>query len=137
LPIAVGLALASRKIKIYCLISDGESAEGSIWESLRIAKEQNLLNLKVLVNANGFCAYGYVNISLLKKRFEGFGYKVKLINDGHDIKKIISELKADSKVMEILIFKTNSSQFKFLKGVDAHYKIMNDEEYKEAIGELK
>jgi len=35
LPVAVGRAIANPRRKVYCLISDGECAEGSIWESLR------------------------------------------------------------------------------------------------------
>ena len=45
LPVAVGRALANPDIKVYCLISDGECAEGSIWESLRFIKENKLDNL--------------------------------------------------------------------------------------------
>ena len=47
LPIAVGHALANRSKNVYCMISDGESAEGSIWESLRFARVQKLDNLKI------------------------------------------------------------------------------------------
>jgi transketolase len=57
LPIAVGMALADRTKNVYCLISDGECAEGSIWEALRIASEQQLTNLKVYVNWNGWAAF--------------------------------------------------------------------------------
>ena len=45
--IAVGMALSDRTKNVYCMISDGECAEGSIFEALRIASEQNLTNLKV------------------------------------------------------------------------------------------
>lgn len=57
LPIAVGMALADRSRNVYCLISDGECAEGSIQEALRIAHENNLNNLKIYLNFNGFAAY--------------------------------------------------------------------------------
>src|SRR3989338_1534763 len=40
LPIAVGMALADRTKSVYCIISDGEISEGSIWEAFRIASEQ-------------------------------------------------------------------------------------------------
>lgn len=72
LGIAVGMALADRNKNVYCLISDGECAEGSIWESLRIAKEQNLTNLKVYCNANGWASYQSVNLDLLEKRLKMF-----------------------------------------------------------------
>lgn len=57
LPIGVGMALADRSKNVYCLISDGECAEGSIWEAMRIKHEQKLDNLKVFLNHNGWAAY--------------------------------------------------------------------------------
>ena len=62
LPIAVGMALADRRRRVFCLVSDGECSEGSIWESLRVMAELNLTNLTVLVNANGWAAYQPVKI---------------------------------------------------------------------------
>jgi transketolase len=72
LGIAVGIALADRSKNVYCLISDGECAEGSIWEALRIAGEQKLTNLKVYCNANGWSAYGLVDLDALEKRLKAF-----------------------------------------------------------------
>ncbi len=54
LPIAVGMALADRSKNVYCLISDGEYSEGSIWESLRIKREQTLDNLIIYCNFNSW-----------------------------------------------------------------------------------
>ncbi len=79
LPIAIGMALADRSKNIYCLLTDGECSEGSVFESLRIAKEQGLKNLKIYVNANGFGAYKKINIKQLKKQIAGFGFPVKII----------------------------------------------------------
>lgn len=59
--IAVGMALADRSKNVYCLISDGECAEGSVWEALRVASENKLKNLKVYLNANGWGAYRKVD----------------------------------------------------------------------------
>lgn len=61
LPIAVGMALADRKKNVYCLISDGECAEGSIHEALRIIKENKISNLKIYVNCNGYGAYRQID----------------------------------------------------------------------------
>lgn len=57
LPIAVGLAVANRRKNVYCLISDGECAEGSIWEALRLKRQLELDNLKLYLNRNGWAAY--------------------------------------------------------------------------------
>lgn len=109
LPIAVGMALADKAKKVYTLISDGECAEGSIWEALRIKKDLVISNLKIFVNYNGYCAYDYVDLCNLGNRLIAFGV------EKHWIKH------------------TDSEQYPFLKGIDAHYKIMSMEEYESTI----
>ncbi len=111
LPIAVGMALADRAKNVYCLISDGECSEGSIWEALRISKEQKLENLFVCANLNGYGAY----------------------------KEITPEDHLLEKLMEysVCCHFTDSGQLPFLKGLDAHYHVMTEEEYNEAMKLLK
>lgn len=137
LPIALGFALANKKEDVYCLISDGECAEGSIWETLKIAKERNVKNLKIILNANGWGAYGSIDPSSLAAKIEGFGYKTKKI-DGHnsyEITKALKSIKEDGST--ILFAQTSTNQFSFLKGLDAHYYIMNENNFKEALNLLK
>ena len=62
LPIAVGHALATPNKKVWCMISDGECAEGSIWESLRFIHEQQINNLHVYVNINGMAEIGRAHV---------------------------------------------------------------------------
>ena len=69
---AVGLALANRNRTVHCLLSDGECAEGSVWEGLAFAKRQVLRNLSVHVNANGFSAYDAVDLDDLELRLKAF-----------------------------------------------------------------
>ncbi len=70
--IATGMALANPDINIHCLISDGESAEGSVWEALRFIDEQGLSNIKVHANVNGWAAYKSVNVDKLSQRLRAF-----------------------------------------------------------------
>jgi transketolase len=112
LPIAVGMALADKTRKVYCLISDGECAEGSIWEALRIKKDLNISNLKIFVNYNGYSAYDYVDLFNLGNRLIAFGV------EKHSIKH------------------TDVEQYPFLKGLDAHYCKMSDKDY-ETTREIK
>ena len=114
LPISCGLALANRNKNVWCLISDGEMAEGSIWEALRIRNELKLKNLKVYLNFNGWGAYKNIEEEAMGERLAWFTYSTPI------------EIKA-----------TNVNQLPFLKGQDAHYKVMNEEEYKEAMEILK
>jgi len=81
LPIAVGMALADETRNVYCLISDGECMEGSIWESLRLAAKFQLLNLKVYCNANGYGGMEAIDSNDLKKKLNKFfPVKVKISN---------------------------------------------------------
>lgn len=72
LPIAVGRALADRTKNVYCMISDGEAAEGSIWEALRFAHVAKLDNLKIYANINGMSAYEYLDVDYLVQRLTTF-----------------------------------------------------------------
>ena len=60
LPIALGMALADRTKNVYCLISDGELFEGTIWESANVIQKYHVSNLKVYLNFNGWSAYDKV-----------------------------------------------------------------------------
>ena len=104
LPIAIGMALANRNKNVYCTISDGECAEGSIWESLTIAKEEKLDNLKIYLIINGWAAYKKINKNYLIKRIKAFDFPVKIV-------------------------KTTVEQYPFLKGLDAHYCKISKEDY--------
>lgn len=72
LPIALGMALADRKKNVYCLVSDGEWAEGSIHEAIRIKHEYGVDNLKIYMNHNGWAAFreahiGFVPVDVVVK----------------------------------------------------------------------
>jgi len=136
LPIALGIALADRSKNVYCMITDGETNEGSVWESLRIASEQKMDNLKVICNANGWGAYDPIRIEELKPRFQVFGWRVIEV-DGHNVEEIKRALLISYTNIPSMIFaKTNVNQFSFLKDQDAHYRVMSDEDFRLALREL-
>lgn len=58
--IACGMALADRTKNVYCLISDGESFEGIVFESANVIRKYNVTNLKLYINWNKFSAYDSV-----------------------------------------------------------------------------
>ena len=111
LPIAVGRAVANPHKIVYCLISDGECAEGSIWESLKFIHEHNVKNIKVYVNVNGYAAYDAVDINYLISRLRAF-------------------------LPEINIVHTDVGAFSFLRGLNAHYHVMSEKDYDRAKQEL-
>lgn len=136
LPIALGMALSDKKRNVYCMLSDGECAEGSIWEALRVAKEKKVHNLKIIINANGWGAYDKINLINLTKRIKGFGYYLNEV-DGHNTKKILKSLKkASSRNPTVLFAYTSVEQFSFLKGQDAHYYVLKQKDFDKAIKSL-
>lgn len=72
LPIAIGHALAKPQKSVWCMISDGECAEGSIWESLRFVNDNSVNNLEIYVNINKLSAYDNVDEELLTNRLRAF-----------------------------------------------------------------
>lgn len=132
LPIALGWAIADRKRRVFCTISDGECMEGSIWESLRIVQEQKLQNLSIVINANGWGAYRKIDLPLLKRQLKALRFVVTEV-DGHDSKALTVALKAQKKrvspEIEIIFAKTSVEQYPFLKGQSAHYHVMTQENY--------
>lgn len=137
LPIALGMALANKKENVYCMISDGECTEGSVWETFRLVSDKKINNLKIIINANGWGAYDPINTNLLIKRIKGFGLKIAKVN-GHNIKEICKALTMKTTKQPIVIFaQTTVEQLPFLKGQDAHYYIMNEENYIDSARLLK
>lgn len=128
LPVAVGMALANRSKRVFCLISDGECAEGSIWESLRIAHELKLKNLIILVNVNGLSAYKEVGGAELYDRLKSFGWDIEIVEEFKS--KSLQKLLSQKYTYPTIIFvRTCVEQLPFLKGIDAHYHVMSKEEY--------
>ena len=104
LPIALGRAIADPTRKVWVLVSDGESAEGSIWESLKTIYEEKIENIEVFVNINGVCAYKEVDTDYMSTRLKAF-------------------------LPTINLRYTTVEQYPFLKGLNAHYHVMNEDNY--------
>jgi transketolase len=98
---AAGLRLDRKKSKVYCIIGDGEIAEGQIWEAAMTAAFYKLDNLIVFLDKNRLQAMGPVaeryNTNPLAEKWQAFGWHVAEV-DGHNIREIIDTL---DKVEEI------------------------------------
>lgn len=97
--VACGVAMASPDKHVYCLISDGECAEGSVWESLRFIQERPLYNITVIVNANGFSALDRVDLKYLKKRLKAFLPKIVIVGSPSSFPGVAEGLAAHYKPM--------------------------------------
>lgn len=98
---AAGLRLDGRKSRVYCIVGDGEIAEGQIWEAAMTASFYKLDNLTVFLDKNNLQATGPVseryNTNPLREKWEAFGWHVSVI-DGHNIDEIIKALDQGEKI---------------------------------------
>ena len=94
----IGLALNAKRLekntaRTYVLMGDGESVEGSVWESAELARQFKLDNLCAIVDVNRL---GQSDPTMLqhdmkayKSRWAGFGWNA-LIVDGHNLKALLA-----------------------------------------------
>ena len=98
---AAGLRIDGKKSKVYCIIGDGEIAEGQIWEAAMAASYYRLDNLVVFLDKNRLQAMGPVieryNTNPVPGKWIAFGWHV-VETDGHNIKEIINTLDKIEKV---------------------------------------
>jgi len=96
----IGHALSGKMDKkdyrVFVLVGDGESQEGSIWESAMFAHHYNLDNLTVIVDRNGIQIDGFtediMSLEPYADKWRAFGWAVREIN-GHDMKQVVTALK--------------------------------------------
>ncbi|KAK7102916.1 hypothetical protein V1264_021071 [Littorina saxatilis] len=74
--------------RVYCMIGDGESAEGSIWEAMAFASQYKLDNLVAIFDVNRLgqseaTSLGH-KVDVYKARSEAFGWNTYVV-DGHDV----------------------------------------------------
>lgn len=147
LPAAVGFALAKKLKKekgtVYVLMSDGEQAIGTTWESALIAAHHKLDNLVVLVDNNELQAMGKVkdilNITPLRNKWRAFGWQTHR-TDGHDFNRLEKAFgrKKKKNVPSVIVFDTVKGKgVSFMEGANFyHYAPPNKREYAAALKEL-
>jgi len=95
LSIANGMALSARldnlDTRIYCLMGDGETNEGQVWEAAMTAAHYKLDNLCAVIDFNklqidGFCCE-VKDMGAYLDKWKSFGWHV-IETDGHDIEKL-------------------------------------------------
>jgi transketolase len=99
--VAAGLAAAARldgsDKKIFCIVGDGESREGQVWEALDFVVDHKLTAVRPIFNCNGQAQSDYVSgqqtAEALAEKLKAFGFDVKVI-DGHNWDEVFAALKA-------------------------------------------
>ena len=146
---AAGMALAAKvngaDYRVYTIVGDGESEEGQVWEACMFAAHYKLDNLCVVIDWNGLQIDGPVaevmNPTPHDKKLEAFGFHVISI-DGHDFDQIAAAF-AEARTVKgkptAIVAKTVKGKgVSFMENqVKWHGSAPNDEQYEQALAELK
>ena len=146
---AVGMAQAGKMddkdYQVYAMCGDGEIQEGQIWEAAMWAGAHHLDNLTVIVDNNNLQIDGTVEEVCspypIDKKFEAFNFHVININgnDMEEIRNAFAEAKKVKGMPVAIIAKTTKGKgVSFMENqVGWHGKAPNDEQYEQAMEELK
>jgi transketolase len=99
LAVSVGMALSARQKKqshrVFCMMGDGETCEGSVWEAANTAASYNLGNLTGVVDKNSQLMSSYADDPMSYEnyadRWRAFNWNAVEI-DGHDMNQIVDAL---------------------------------------------
>lgn len=147
LPIAVGLAMASRiqggTFRACAVMGDGECNEGSVWEAAMFAGGAGLGNLCAVIDANQWQATGRSDsitaLEPLGDKWRAFGWRVFEV-DGHNPEALRSILAdpGDTDSPTVLIARTIKGKgVSFMENDNNwHYRTLSDEELSKAEAEI-
>ena len=143
--IALGLKLKeSYASRVFCVLSDGELNEGSVWEAFAFAVHHRLKNLVFVIDQNGLQGFGRTkdvfNMEPLIDKLRSFGLAVSEC-DGHDFEALESSYKhtidesSCLAVPTIIVAKTTKGRglVNLADTVDCHYLPMTTEVYEAAL----
>ena len=147
LPVSTGLAVADKINGFYnhrfCLVGDGELAEGSNWEAMLFAAHHELNNLTLIIDYNNLQSLDTVDNTLglhpLDKKLEAFGWSVATI-DGHNHSELYQAFtfRPQLRPHAIIARTTKGKGVSFMENsVKWHYKNPSDEELERALAEIK
>ena len=146
---AVGMAIANKHIdksehRIYCLLGDGESEEGQVWEACMAASHYKLDNLCVILDYNHLQIDGNIDDVIgpepFKSKFEAFGFHTIEI-DGHNFNEIEAAFKeareTKGQPTAIIAHTIKGKGVSFMENNYAwHGSAPNKKQYEEAMKEL-
>ena len=144
--IALGKKLDGESERVYCLLGDGESEEGQIWEAGMWAAHHKLDNLIAFTDWNGQQIDGAVEnvagLGDLADKWSAFGWNVIVVEDGHDFEKILAAFeiaKASEGKPSMLLLKTEMGHgVDFMAGTHKwHGKAPSEEQRDAALAQLE
>lgn len=148
-PVAAGLALGSKRsgvpFNVFCIIGDGEINEGSNWEALMFAAHHKLDNLCIILDKNQMQAMGDTKDILcldpMAEKIKAFQWNVCDI-DGNDIQQLLDAFESFKNCKDrptfIVANTVKGKGVSFMEhNLKFHYSAPNEEEFKQAMEELR
>jgi len=141
---AAGLRLDGRRNRVYCIVGDGEMAEGQIWEAAMAASFYRLDNLVAILDRNGLMATGPIvdrfDTNPIAEKWGAFGWEVFEV-DGHSLPEILEVLDRVDEISgrpKMIIARTvKGCGISFAERVAAfHNGVFDVEQYERACREL-
>lgn len=139
---AYGYKMRKDKRRVFCLIGDGESEEGSIWEGAIFASRLCIDNFTAILDYNNLQGYGRPRdlcyFEPVEDKWKAFGWTVYKV-DGHDFSEIKSAFERPNKGRPKIIIAdtTKGKGISFMENeMKWHYFIVTDELREKAIQEL-
>ncbi len=146
---ACGMALSAKvssdTYKVYTILGDGEIEEGQVWEAAMFAAHYKLDNLVAIVDNNGLQIDGKIEDVMspypIVDKFIAFGWHV-IEMDAHDFDSIEAAFNEAESVsgqpVAIIQKSVKGKGVSFMENnVSWHGSAPNDEQYEQAMGELK
>ncbi len=148
-PCAVGMAKAAKACgspaRIFAILGDGESQEGSIWEAAMFAGHHKLDNLIAFTDYNNAQISGTVekmlSIEPLEDKWRAFNFAARTA-DGHDLEEIAQAVewaKQQSKPAMIILrtIKGKGVSFAEAAGIGSHSMTLSQDDIDSAYEELE
>lgn len=149
LSVAAGMALSakldSRAHRVFCLMSDGECDEGSVWEAVLFAAHHKLSALVAVIDYNKIQSLAPVAETIALEPFadkwRAFGWRV-VETAGHDHAELVSALDvtpaAHSQPTVVIAHTTKGKGVSFMENsVLWHYRTAKGAEFDAALAELE
>jgi transketolase len=138
--VALSVKMKKRKSRIFVLMGDGETNEGSVWEGVMAASQYQLNNLIAIIDKNGYQQTGtnkeIMCIGDIATKFEGFGWKVKVV-DGHSVNELYDALNSENNSNKPLVVIANTVKGKGISFAennnDWHHIVLTKANYDEAM----
>ena len=148
LPIGVGIALAGKRpldapYRVWVLVGDSETAEGSIWEAFDHAGHEGLSNLTAVIDVNRLGQRGPTelgwNLDAYAARVRAFGVD-PIVIDGHDLAQIddaYTRARGSERPTAIIAKTIKGKGVSFIEDKEGwHGKALDAEQEKLALAEL-